>query len=116
MVGRFASIAVYIMASGRNGTLYVGVTSDLEKRVSHHKRGVVPGFTDRYGCKSLVWYELHERMADAIRREKQLKHWLRAWKLALIDDANPAWRDLSEGWFEETTSEWVIGRPEYGAP
>ncbi len=89
--------AVYIMASGRNGTLYTGVTSDLARRVSEHREGRVPGFTARYGCGSLVWYERYEVMTDAIAREKQVKGGSRAKKLALIEGMNPQWRDLYEG-------------------
>jgi putative endonuclease len=86
--------AVYILASKRNGTLYVGVTSDLVKRVWEHKNKVVEGFTKRYAVHQLVWYELHENMESAIRREKQLKEWKRQWKLKLIEDTNPKWQDL----------------------
>ncbi len=86
--------AVYIMASGRNGTLYTGVTSDLGQRVWQHRTGSVPGFTARYGCKTLVWYELHADMVNAIAREKQIKAGPRAAKLRLIESANPSWRDL----------------------
>jgi putative endonuclease len=100
MVGRDAWIAVYIMASRRNGTLYIGVTSQLVARVLEHKRGVRDGFTKRYGCKMLVWYEAHEDMASAIQRESSIKRWYRDWKLALIERENPEWRDLSEGWFD----------------
>lgn len=85
---------VYILASKRNGTLYTGVTSNLPKRVWEHKEGVVAGFTKRYGVHSLVWYEVHETMDAAITREKQIKEWQRAWKLELIEAANPGWRDL----------------------
>jgi putative endonuclease len=99
MVGRFASLAVYIMASGRNGTLYIGVTSEPAQRVANHKQGVLPGFSKRYGCTRLVWYETHGDMRVAIRREKSLKRWRRAWKLKLIEDLNPDWRDLSESWW-----------------
>jgi putative endonuclease len=88
--------AVYILASRRNGTLYIGVTSDLLQRVWQHRTGVVPGFTKRYGCKTLVWYELHSTMPDAIAREKQLKGGSRKRKLDLIETANPDWRDLYE--------------------
>lgn len=84
--------SVYILASRRNGTLYVGVTSDLPGRVYEHQEGLVPGFTRRYGVKQLVWYEHHSRIEDAIQREKNLKHWLRRWKLQL--KSNPQWRDL----------------------
>jgi len=86
--------AVYIMANRRNGTLYVGVTSDLPKRVWQHREGAVEGFTTRYGCKMLVWFELHEIMETAILREKQIKAGSRAKKLALIEAGNPGWRDL----------------------
>jgi putative endonuclease len=86
--------SVYILASGRNGTLYIGVTSDLPGRMYEHREGLIPGFTRRYGIKSLVWYENHTRIADAIQREKNLKHWVRKWKLALIERSNPQWRDL----------------------
>jgi putative endonuclease len=88
--------AVYILASRRNGTLYIGVTSDLLQRVWQHRTGVVPGFTKRYGCKTLVWYELHSTMPDAIAREKQLKGGSRKRKLDLIETANLDWRDLYE--------------------
>jgi putative endonuclease len=86
--------AVYILASKRNGTLYTGVTSDLVKRVWEHRESVVDGFTKRYGCKMLVWYELGGGMAGAIMREKQIKGGSRASKLALIESSNPEWRDL----------------------
>ena len=88
--------AVYIMASGRNGTLYTGVTSNLVQRASQHREGLVSGFTSRYACKLLVWYEAHETMANAILREKQIKGGSRAKKLALITLLNPDWRDLFE--------------------
>jgi putative endonuclease len=87
---------VYIMANKRNGTLYVGVTSDLAHRISEHKGDAVEGFTKRYGIHVLAWYELHATMPLAIEREKQVKKWRRAWKLALIEQANPDWRDLAE--------------------
>ncbi len=88
---------VYLLASKRNGTLYVGVTSDLIKRVWEHKNDVVDGFTNKYGVHSLVWYEMHEDMASAIQREKQIKEWKRQWKLELIEKVNPGWRDLYDG-------------------
>jgi putative endonuclease len=100
MVGQNAWIAVYIMASARNGTLYVGVTSTLQTRIQQHKLETFGGFSKTYGCKTLVWYEDHARMDDAIRREKQIKRWRRSWKLALIEAENLEWRDLSEAWFE----------------
>jgi putative endonuclease len=86
--------AVYILASKRNGTLYVGVTSELVKRIWEHKNNLVDGFTKRYNIHRLVWYELHENMESAITREKQLKSWKRKWKLELIENGNPMWQDL----------------------
>lgn len=88
------SPAVYIMANKRNGTLYTGVTSDLVRRVHEHKEGGTEGFTSRYACKRLVYYELHEDMYDAITREKQIKAGSRKKKLLLIEGMNPEWRDL----------------------
>ena len=85
---------VYILASRRNGTLYVGVTSDLLKRVWEHKNNAVAGFTKRYGIHILVWYELHPSMESAITREKTIKEWKRRWKLELIEQKNPEWKDL----------------------
>ena len=85
---------VYILASRRNGTLYVGVTSNLVQRIWHHKTDATPGFTQRYGVHRLVWYEPHPTMASAIQREKALKEWQRTWKLRLIERTNPSWRDL----------------------
>jgi putative endonuclease len=82
------------MTSKRNGTLYVGVTSDLAKRIWEHKNNAVEGFTKRYNVHRLVWYELHETMGSAIQREKQMKEWKRKWKLELIESTNPNWRDL----------------------
>jgi len=86
--------AVYILASKRNGTLYLGVTSNLVKRIWEHKNNIVEGFTKRYNVHQLVWYELHESMESAITREKQLKNWKRKWKLELIEHRNPNWLDL----------------------
>ena len=88
--------AVYIAASERNGTLYTGVTSNLPQRAYQHREGLIPGFTKRYGCKLLVWYEMHETMESAILREKQIKAGSRKKKLALIESLNPTWRDLFE--------------------
>jgi putative endonuclease len=93
--GAMKQPAVYIMASKRNGTLYTGVTSDLVRRVWQHKEGTI-GFTARYGCKLLVWYEIHEEMLPAIAREKQIKAGSRRKKLALIEAVNPDWADLYE--------------------
>ncbi|MEA3348180.1 MAG: GIY-YIG nuclease family protein [Pseudomonadota bacterium] len=86
--------AVYILASKRNGTLYIGVTSNLVKRIWEHKNNKVEGFTKRYGVHQLVWYEIHENMESAIIREKRLKEWKRKWKLELIENNNPYWHDL----------------------
>jgi putative endonuclease len=103
--------ATYIMASRRNGTLYIGVTSDLIQRAWQHREGAVDGFTKKYDVKMLVWYELHATMEHAIAREKTLKKWNRAWKLQLIESANPEWRDL---WPEVTDAPSAedVGRPE----
>jgi len=87
--------AVYIMASGRNGTLYIGVTSNLVQRVAQHREGTFGGFSDKHGVKLLVWFEMHATMEHAITREKRLKKWRRGWKLGLIEQANPDWRDLA---------------------
>jgi putative endonuclease len=89
--------AVYMMASGRGGTLYVGVTSDLVRRVGEHRAGAMAGFTARYGCKVLVWFEMYEGMEAAILREKQIKAGSRAAKIGLILAGNPLWADLWPG-------------------
>lgn len=88
------SPAVYILASERNGTLYIGVTSAIEDRVSIHKQDLLDGFTKKYGVHLLVYYEFHDDMDNAIRREKRLKKWNRAWKIRLIEGMNPEWKDL----------------------
>jgi putative endonuclease len=88
--------AVYLLASRRNGTLYVGVTSNLPSRIFQHRSGLIPGFTREYGVKLLVWFEQHATMESAIIREKRIKKWNRAWKLELIEADNPDWRDLAE--------------------
>ena len=85
---------VYILASRRNGTLYVGVTSDVVQRVWQHKHDQAEGFTKKYGVHTLVWCELHATMESAISREKAIKGWQRAWKIRLIESTNPQWRDL----------------------
>jgi putative endonuclease len=82
------------MASAKNGTIYIGVTSDLIKRIWEHKNNLVEGFTKRYDVHLLVWFELYENMDSAIEREKNMKEWKRVWKLNLIDKSNPDWRDL----------------------
>ena len=85
---------VYILASKKNGTLYVGVTSNLIKRIWEHKNNLTEGFTKRYEVHYLVWYEMHECMESAIQREKRIKGWKRAWKMELIENNNPNWQDL----------------------
>jgi putative endonuclease len=96
---------VYILASRRNGTLYIRVTSDLAQRVNLHKQGLIAGFTKKYGVHRLVYYEMHPAMDAAIRREKQLKEWRRLWKIRLIESMNPEWIDLFDG----TTGEILNG-------
>ncbi len=86
--------AVYILASKRNGTLYIGVISDLVKRIWEHKNNLAEGFTKRHRIHNLVWYELHEGMNSAIEREKKMKEWKRSWKIRLIEENNPDWNDL----------------------
>ncbi|VVT18886.1 GIY-YIG nuclease family protein [Erythrobacter sp. EC-HK427] len=88
---------VYIIASKRNGTLYIGVTSDLVARIHQHREGQVEGFSRQYGIHRLVWFEQHATMENAIQREKRLKKWNREWKLRLIEEGNPRWRDLAGG-------------------
>lgn len=85
---------VYMLASGKNGTLYIGVTSDLKKRIWEHKNNVVEGFTEKYDVHDLVWFEQHENAESAITREKQMKEWKREWKIKRINEMNPEWRDL----------------------
>lgn len=87
--------AVYIAASDRNGTIYIGATSNLIARIHQHRTQSIDGFTKRYDVVRLVWFEMHETMENAIHRERQLKNWRRAWKIELIETANPAWRDLA---------------------
>ena len=87
---------VYILASKRNGTLYIGVTSHLIQRVWQHRESLAVGFTNIHGIRQLVWYEQHATMESALRREKALKEWQRKWKVKLIETANPYWRDLYE--------------------
>ena len=85
---------VYILASRPFETLYTGVTTDLARRVYEHREGLIEGFSNRYGTKSLVWYEQHEESGAAIAREKQIKRWRRQWKFDLIEEMNPDWQDL----------------------
>jgi putative endonuclease len=98
--------AIYIVASGFHGTIYTGVTSNLLQRIAQHREGTLGGFTSQYGCKRLVWFEMHETMESAILREKQLKNCRREWKLALVEEGNPTWRDLAEDYGFEP----LIGR------
>ena len=88
---------VYILASSKNGTLYIGVTNDLSLRVHHHKIGRASDFTRRYGVSKLVWYEEYPTVPQAIQRETSLKRWKREWKIALVEKVNPGWEDLSAG-------------------
>ncbi|MFA3781635.1 GIY-YIG nuclease family protein [Melioribacteraceae bacterium 4301-Me] len=87
---------VYILASKKNGTLYIGVTNDLIRRVYEHKAGLIEGFTKKYNVKMLIYYEVHKDINEAIKREKAMKKWLRKWKIELIEKSNPEWRDLYE--------------------
>jgi putative endonuclease len=87
---------VYILASRRNGTLYIGHTDRISHRIWQHKTGDIPGFTTKYGVKALVYYETHDSRPAAFRRERAMKKWRRHWKLGLIERFNPAWRDLYE--------------------
>ena len=91
---------VYILASQRNGTLYIGITNDLQRRVYEHKTGVVKGFTQKYGVSLLVYFEEFQQAQQAISREKNIKKWKRAWKLNLIEDRNPSWSDLAKDWYD----------------
>jgi putative endonuclease len=92
----FMSAYIYILASDRNGTLYIGVTTDLPRRMYEHSQGLLDGFSKAYGVGRLVYAEEFSRIDEAIAREKQLKNWKRAWKIDLIEGSNPEWRDLSE--------------------
>lgn len=100
---------VYIAASKRNGVLYIGVTSELPGRMSEHDQGLLPGFTLRHGIKTLVYYEFHVGVVEAIRREKQLKEWRRAWKVRLIESMNPEWLNF----FDPATGEIAEGPADY---
>jgi len=85
---------VYILASKKNGTLYIGVTNNLVRRIYEHKEGLIEGFTKKYNVKILVYYEVHKSIYEALRREKAMKKWLRKWKIELIEKINPEWKDL----------------------
>lgn len=91
---------VYILASQRNGTLYIGVTNNLQRRIYEHKNELIEGFTKKYKIKNLVYYEIHTEIEEAIKREKALKKWNRAWKIKLIEKNNPNWNDLSVTFLE----------------
>ena len=93
------SFFVYILASSRNGTLYIGMTDDIERRMFEHRSGMIPGFTKKHGVKLLVWFEEHGSRESAFLRERQMKKWNRRWKLELIERDNPDWRDLAADWF-----------------
>ncbi len=101
---------VYVLASKERGTLYVGVTSDLIKRIREHQNNLVDRFTKKYRVHHLVWYEQHDTMEAAILREKAIKEWKRAWKLELIEKTNPSWRDLYPG----LVSAWVKNKMDSG--
>ena len=88
---------VYLLANGKHGTLYLGVTNDLVRRVHEHRSKAAPGFSERYGIDRLVWFEIYDDAITAITREKQLKKWRRDWKIRLIEDQNPDWVDLYPG-------------------
>ena len=96
---------VYLLASKRDGVLYIGVTSDLAHRMAEHSQGLIPGFTQRHRITHLVYYEMHATMVEAIAREKRFKEWRRAWKVRLIETMNPEWRDL----FDPETGEIRFG-------
>lgn len=94
MTTRFVCVATYIMASRKHGFLYVGSTNDLPRRVFEHREGALEGFAKEHGCTMLVWFELQDLMTEALRREKRIKRWNRAWKVELIERENPEWADL----------------------
>jgi len=92
---------VYILASQRNGTLYIGITNDLQRRIHEHKTGFIKGFTQKYDISLLVYFEEFQQVNQAIERENNLKKWKRVWKLKLIEEKNTNWEDLSKGWFND---------------
>ena len=93
---------IYILASKRNGTLYIGFTKDLDRRMFEHKFELQDGFTKKYGVHKLVYFEEHTCHDDAFIRERQMKKWKRSWKINLIEEHNPEWKDLAEDWFKDT--------------
>ena len=92
---------VYILASKIRGTLYIGITNDLQRRVNEHKKGVIKGFTQKYEVHKLMYYEIFQSIDEAIKREKNLKKWKRDWKIKLIEEENKKWVDLSNDWYDE---------------
>ncbi len=92
--------AVYILTNKRNGTLYIGMTGNLERRIFEHKNKIIDGFTKKYGLDKLVYFEIHQYVNDAIIREKRLKSWKRQWKINLIEKDNPNWNDLASDWYD----------------
>ena len=100
-------IATYMMANRRNGAIYTGMTANLTARVWKHRTGVFDGFSTRYGCTRLVWYQPFVWVTSAIRREKQIKEWKRDWKLALIEETNPGWLDLAADWYPVNDPDWT---------
>lgn len=104
MVKNVHQYYVYIITNKRNGTLYIGVTNNLERRVFEHKSGAVKGFSQKYGLGKLIYFETHQDVSNAILREKRLKKWKRQWKIDLIERANPNWIDLTHNWYKEMDS------------
>lgn len=100
-MNNFYKYYIYIIASQRNGTLYIGVTNDLERRVYEHKTGLGSKFTSKYSVYKLVYFETFQNINDAILREKRLKKWNRAWKIELIEEENKEWRDLAKDWYDD---------------
>jgi putative endonuclease len=101
---------VYILASKKNGTLYIGVTSDLVKRICEHKQKLIDGFTKEYNVHALIYYEQHNEIEEAILREKQMKKWNRKWKIRLIEENNPEWKDLRDEYFSTYISVFLDSR------
>ena len=98
MKGNYHQYYMYIISNKKNGTLYIGVTNDLERRIFEHKKKLVEGFTKKYGLNKLIYFEQFQYVNDAIKREKQLKNWNRSWKIELIEKENKDWTDLSSNW------------------
>ncbi|AEH02180.1 GIY-YIG nuclease family protein [Lacinutrix sp. 5H-3-7-4] len=98
MKGNYHQYYMYILSNKKNGTLYIGVTNDLERRIFEHKKKLVEGFTKKYGLNKLIYFEQFQYVNDAIKREKQLKNWNRSWKIKLIEKENKDWTDLSSNW------------------